>query len=106
MKNILSFLFKNNIIKFDRERIVQKDTVVHCRTKKQAINLLKWADSIGLKWCDGRKYTKKNMYSMFKKNTIYNLYYGTYSEIYRPYKYTILKYENALLKNNVKLVCA
>lgn len=39
---------------------------------------------------------------MFKKNTIYNLYYGTYGEIYGPYKYTILKYENALLKNNVK----
>lgn len=34
MKNILNFLFKNNIIEFDREKIVKKDTVVHCRTKK------------------------------------------------------------------------
>ena len=43
------------MIEFDYDRIVQPNVVVHCDTEEKAINLLKWADSVGLKWCTNKK---------------------------------------------------
>ena len=51
--------------KFDYNKIVQPKTAVHCKIEKQANELLKWADSKGLRWADGESYLKTNEYQEY-----------------------------------------
>lgn len=89
----------NKIIEFDYDKIVQQGIVVNCKTKEQAKNLLKWADSKGLEWYSGEKYLKDIWrWTASKQNTCYNLFEGLYGDIdyYCMRYYTILSYEEAL----------
>jgi hypothetical protein len=91
------------MIEFDYDRIVQPNVVVHCDTEEKAINLLKWADSVGLKWCNKKSYLECNYYYMHREETCYNLYYNTYTD-YNFYKYNhykIYKYEDVIM-NKIK----
>jgi len=86
---------------FDYDKIMKPNTVVHCDTKEKAINLIRWADSMGLKWCDGEKYTLTcNEWDIRKTQTCYGIYKGYFSpkEYYEIKGYTILKYEEVLIK--------
>ena len=87
------------MIKFDYEKIMQIDTVVHCDTYEKAINLLKWADSIGLKWCDSDSYLN-NAWGTYKEETCYYFYKGMYyyRNYYNMYGYKIHKYEDVIVK--------
>ena len=86
------------MIEFDYNKIMKEKTVIHCKTEKEAINLLKWADSVGLKWCSDNSYLNKNYWYEYKKDTCYNLYDGEYTKIiyYEDEDYNILSYEEAL----------
>lgn len=91
-------------MEFDYERIMKPHTVVHCDTEEKANELLKWADSKGLKWCSDQSYLDENNWDVFKKLTWYNLYSGIYCNIHscwKPKDPTILKYEDVILHEKV-----
>lgn len=83
---------------FDYEKIMRPNTVIHCKTKEQAKELLKWADSKGLKWCDGNSYLEENNWEKHREDTCYNLCVGAYSDKrdYKDCDYIILPYEEVL----------
>lgn len=101
-KNERSVIFKKRAIEFDYDKIMQKDTAVHCDTEGKANNLLKWADGKGLKWNAGGKYTEGNSWEMYKKETCYSLFDGLYSDL--PYLKNnsdeIYKYEDVVVNIN------
>lgn len=91
-------------MKFNKKLIMQNKTVVHCKTEEEANSLLKWADSIGLKWnnsksClsynNGKSYLSHNNYSNFKEETCYNFKTGSHGdlEFYEEAGYKILSFE-------------
>jgi hypothetical protein len=88
-------------IMFNKQKIIQPETVVHCDTEEKANNLLAWAHGEGLKWRTDSSYEDENYYEHFLDQTCYNLYVGKYAE-YDYYKYEgfiILKYEAVLLNS-------
>ena len=72
-----------NSIEFDYDKIMQKNTVVHCDTEEKADKLLKWADSQGLRWSNGDSYLTVNEYFNYKEKTCYDLVYGLYGSLDR-----------------------
>ena len=89
------------MLKFDYEKIMKENVVVHCNREWKAVNLLKWAHSNGLKWDRGEYYLKCNAWYMYKDETCYNLYKGEFSSYnyYKNENYKIYKYEDVILKN-------
>lgn len=88
------------MIKF-KEEILKKGVVVHCRSEEQAINLLKWADSLGYKWKNGGSYLSDTYWRCYKSSAAYEIKYGYFGpiEFFEDEEgYKILSYEEALLK--------
>lgn len=52
--------------KFNKGLIMRKGVFINCHTEEQAINLLKWADGEGLRWCDGYRYVDNDYWSVYK----------------------------------------
>jgi hypothetical protein len=93
--------------KFNYEKIMKPKTVVHCITEAQANELLKWADSKGLKWCDGSSYMEYNNWREYNQETCYYLYKGEFCDkkYYKAKGYTVLSFEEAKdLKPTVETV--
>ena len=88
------------MIEFNYDKIMQPQTVVHCNTQEKANNLLKWADSMGLEWCDGRSYLTKNSWQTHKDETYYRLYGGSFGNINYSGNDIILKYEDVIMEEN------
>lgn len=87
------------VVEFDYDKIMKENVVVNCVTEEQAKNLLKWADSKGLKWCNGESYLKGTDWRVYGENTCYDLFLGTFGNLYYDKdRYKILSYEEALLK--------
>ena len=55
---------------------------VHCKTKELAKEFLNVAEYFGYRWNNGALYSSRNEWDDFKENTAYQLYYGTYSDVY------------------------
>ena len=89
------------MIEFDYNKIMNPNTFVHCDTEEKAINLLKWADSIGETWCSGtgQSYLKYNNWFVHEGETCYNLYIGIYDHYgnCKEKNYKILKYEDVFI---------
>ncbi len=90
---------KVGIVEF-KEECLKVGVVVHLRTQKQCNNFSTWLDSKGKRWYDDTRYIYKNEWSSYKSETHYCPYDGTYGDIswYKYNDYTILSYEEALLK--------
>lgn len=88
---------------FNYDLIMQPNTVVHCDTEEKDRELSIWADSKGLRWGSGKDYLKYNNWHVYKKDTCYYLYAGEFSDVdfYKEEDYTILKYEDVVLNENV-----
>ena len=88
---------------FNYDLIMQPRTVVHCDTKEKALELLAWADSKGLEWFTGKRYSVVDRWDAYTHNTCYCLFLGEYSDVsyYQGEGYTILKYEDVLLDKEV-----
>lgn len=86
---------------FDYNKIMQKDTVVHCDTEEKAKKLLEWADSKGLKWCNEDGYINDICWGEHKENTCYELFKGKFGSLNWNMinNYTILTYEEVLLND-------
>ena len=84
--------------KFKYKKIMKENTVVHCQSKKQAKQLLKWADSKGLRWSSNRSYLEDLNYDMYRGKTCYYLTLGFYcdSHFYKNKNYTILSFEEVI----------
>lgn len=86
---------------------MRKRTVVHCDTESKAIELLKWAESVGIHWPGGGGSKGCNSWWYHEENTCYDLFDSTFSDEYF-YKYedgkdyNILKYEDVVgvIKND------
>ena len=65
------------MLEFDYEKIMKSNVVVHCDEECKAKNLLKWADSNGLKWGGGDIYTLTK-WTTYETLTAYNLYKGCF----------------------------
>ena len=82
---------------FDKNKIMQENVVVHCKTKEEAKELLAWADGQGMRWCNGGSYLNINEYSMYGDQTCYCLKageFGKYNSI-KASGYTIYTIEEA-----------
>ena len=85
-------------MKFNWNKILNANTVIHCDTEAKANALLTEADSRGLKWCYSGTYNDNNRYDIHYDNTCYdfnNGYFGSrgYCE---KHNYKILTYEDVL----------
>ena len=90
--------------KFNWNKILQPNTVVHCDTEEKANELLGEADSRGLKWSSGLDYAN-TQWNDYREKICYNLYSGGYYGLnyYKSQNYTILSYEDALIKGENKM---
>ena len=91
--------------KFNWDLINQSNTVVHCESEKQAIELLTEAHNNGFKWSSDEPYIYSN-YINTKYNYIQNCYdinNGQISSIkwYNTKNYEILKFEECKLMNKL-----
>ena len=94
------------MIKFNHNKIMNENTVVHCNTKEKAIKLLEWVEFEKIwDW-------KYNRWDKHKENTCYNILYNYYGHIKSYSNHTILEYEDVIIKNelrekeiNDKVVC-
>ena len=87
--------------KFNWNKILNVHTVIHCDTMEKAISLLAEADKRGLKWIGGSKYSEYTFWEEYGYDTCYNLKsgeYGKYNTYDKFYNYTILTYEDVLIK--------
>ena len=89
--------------KFNWDLINQPNTVVHCETEQQAIELLTEAHNNGFKWLDGKKYINENNFDIYNNETCYYIYRGTYANIkYREeVGNKILKFEECKIMNKL-----
>ena len=89
--------------KFNWDLINQPNTVVHCETEQQAIELLTEAHNNGFKWLDGKKYINENNFDIYNNETCYYIYRGTYANIkYREeVGNKILKFKECKLMNKL-----
>jgi hypothetical protein len=90
----------NSILNLSYDLIMQPETVVHCSTIEEAKELLTWADSKGLKWCDLVSYLDKDYYSDYRDQTCYNLK-GGYIDCtgyFAHEGYTILEFKDLVSK--------
>ena len=92
-KSLIEWSFNNELVleknkKFNKDLIMQKKTVVHCKTKKESEMLLNWAHSQGL----STSYLDKICFEDFKDQTCYNLLDGAYGSLewYKRENYTII----------------
>lgn len=71
------------IMRFDYEKIMQENTVVHCETREQAIILSRWALSKD-------SYLEVNDWDIYNENTCYNLYSSMFGNLkfYQNENYT------------------
>lgn len=90
---------------FDYNKMMKPNIAVHCKTEQQAINLLNWADSKGLKWSNRRSYLEETHYTDYGVDTCYHLYGGLYCvrSWWEENSFTILSYEDVLLQDNVEV---
>ncbi len=84
------------MIEFDRAKVMQPKTVVHCRTEEQAEAFCDWMHSIGEEWCDGTSYANDHMWHVHKEQTHYDLFANTFGRTNEFNYPTILTYEEAL----------
>lgn len=87
-------------MKFDKEKIMQEDVIIHCDEKWKAEELLKWADKQGYVWRDGDSFLQENNWGNYKKNTCYDFNVGYYCDLsfYENNGYKILKFEEVVIK--------
>jgi len=86
-------------MKFNKELIMQENTVVHCDTKEKAARLLEWADSLGRSWRYGDSYLYNTNWDNYKELTCYYIYNNSFADtkgVYTKYNYKILEFEEVL----------
>lgn len=71
-------IFKEKI--FD-DIIFSENVVIHCDTEEKANMLLEYADSLGYKWINNESYIEINEWNIYKEETVYYIFEGTYGLI-------------------------
>jgi uncharacterized membrane protein len=74
---------------------IRENTVVHCPTEELANEVLSLAHKLGYKWSTGIEYVEENCWSVYKKDTCYNLIEGSFALIryYESQRKTIITAE-------------
>ena len=80
---------------FNKELILQENTVVHCKTAKEVNELLKWKESLSYRYS-----SSDNFFYEYKEKTCYDVNDNTFEGIdfYLNEGYTIIEFEDALQK--------
>lgn len=73
--------------------IIKENEVVYCSTEKDAKNVLKIANKLGLTWHNGEEYGKCTHWNSYRDESAYCLIKGTYSfvEYYLTQNYNIIQ---------------
>jgi len=81
-----------------KKKIFKKGNAVHCKTQKQAMKLLKYADSKGYSWTLGDSYLNYNNWGGYREETCYYLNDGEYGNLdyARNNGDNILKYKDCI----------
>ena len=89
--------------KFNWDLIDKPNTVVHCETEEQAIELLTEAHNDKFKWCSEIDYLSRSTYDVHKSNTCYYIHDGTCCNIeyFKKQNYKILKFEECKSMNKL-----
>ena len=89
--------------KFNWDLIDKPNTVVHCETEEQAIELLTEAHNNGFKWFGGIDYLGRLNYNAYESNTCYYIHDGVYCnvEYSKEIGFEILKFEDCKLVNKL-----
>lgn len=70
------------------EKYAQPNMAVHCKTKKDAKELLKMADEFGFKWIDGDRFTEHTSWEVNREYTCYYISEGMYGSLDNVEKYS------------------
>ena len=62
------------------QEAIKEKTVIHCKTKSEAIRILAMASDLGYKWMDGEDYTCNDNWDIYKDQTYYHIFKGRYSK--------------------------
>lgn len=89
---------RKDIVEFDYDKIMREDVVINCKNQCEAIQLLEWADSIGLKWNSGFSYLQYTNWHELQEEICYCIFKGGYDDLdYCKEKgYQILSYNQVL----------
>lgn len=90
---------------FNKELIMQPNTVVHCDTEEKGKMLCNYLHSIGEKWYNNGSYENYTNYSRYGKNTCYDVINGGFSELedYIKDGYKILKFKEIIMKKKLEV---
>lgn len=58
-----------------------KGYIIHCHTLIEATQLCLYLHTNGYRWHDGEFYNTKNNWNIYKENTCYNPYNGTFARL-------------------------
>lgn len=74
---------------------ISKNTVVHCPTEELANKVLAIGEVCGRTWSSGDKYSDKNLWGRYKKESCYNLNTGVFANVdfYTQQGYNIISAE-------------
>ena len=89
--------------KFNWDLIDKPNTVIHCETEEQAIELLTEAHNNGFKWFGGIDYLGRLNYDVFENKTCYYIFGKSYDNIeyFKKQNHKILKFEECKLVNKL-----
>lgn len=60
---------------------IEQNTVIHCKTKEEALEVLKIAHEEGYIWKDGKHYIDQDRWSKYGDQTCYRLKAGVFSDL-------------------------
>jgi hypothetical protein len=55
---------------------VYRDTIIHCKTEREAIAICQLMHDAGLQWKDGKSYIEENKWHFYEKSTCYRPHRG------------------------------
>lgn len=93
-------------MQFKKEILTDKNIVVHCPEKWQAIELLRWADANGKTWITGGSYIGDYAWRDTQEESCYNIAVGMSCDRtwYEDHNYKVLSYEEALAKSDTSIL--
>ena len=86
-------------MKIRKKIIITKGIGIHCKNKKDAIELLTLADSLGYKWCNGRSFLYDKYMQYHNENTYYDICAGEYCDVNYIWDKDIVITFNDFMKN-------
>lgn len=107
LKNCSDWFFSDEMLEptYTLQECIDKNYAIHCDTEDKANKLMKALDDMGYKWSAGNKYTSRNYYFVYEKETCYKPYDGIYNNIhyFKSHRIKVVWFDDVILPQDRKI---